>query len=294
MSKSNSWPLAARLALSHGSLINVPPPQFVQAAADAGFRQVSLRVAAGLEALGKGEPSGPYRLLDDRALQRETRRALDATGTRVVEAEYVFLTPELEVGDYRRLIEVGAELGARQVVVVFFGYDDEARIVVDFARLCDLACAYGLTAIIEFVAPTSVNSIEKCGRIITASARANTGILVDALHLFRTGGSVDGLAAMKPDLIVNCQLSDGLMSLGATWQPDMPKNRMHLGDGDFPLRQLVAALLPDVPVAIEVPSESFLNSPMSAGDKARFLMQRAREYFSDENFAARGTGNARR
>lgn len=285
MPKSNSWPLAARLALSHGSLINVPPPQFVQAAADAGFRQVSLRVAAGLEALGKGEPSGPYKLLDDRALQRETRQVLAATGTSVVEAEYVLLTPELKVGDYRRLIEVGAELGARQVVVIFFGYDDEAKIVADFARLCDLASEYGLVAIIEFVAPTSVNSIEMCGRIITASGKVNAGILVDTLHLFRTGGSVDRLAAMKPELIVNCQLSDGLMSLGSTWQADMPKNRMHLGDGDFPLRQLVAALPPGVPVAIEVPSESFLNSAMSAGDKARFLMQCAREYFSDENLA---------
>ena len=39
------------------------------------------------------------------------------------------------------------------------------------------------------------------------------------------------------------------------------------------LRQLVAALPPDVPVAIETPSESFLSSPLSARDKARFLMQ---------------------
>jgi hypothetical protein len=73
----------------------------------------------------------------------------------------------------------------------------------------------------------------------------------------------------------------------------MPKNRMHLGDGDFPLRQLVAALPPGVPIAIETPSESFLNSPLSAGDKARFLMQRAREYFSDENFERRGIHDAR-
>jgi sugar phosphate isomerase/epimerase len=289
MSKSNSWPLAARLALSHGSLINVRPPQFVQAAADAGFRQVSLRVAAGLEALGKGDPGGPYSLLDDRALQRETRRALDAAGTSVVEAEYVFLAPELEVGDYRKLIAVGAELGARQVVAVFCGYDDEARIVADFARLCDLASEYGLVAIIEFVAPTSVNSIEKCGRVISASGKPNSGILVDSLHLFRTGGSVERLAAMQPELIVNCQLSDGLMSLGATWQPDMPKNRMQLGEGDFPLRQLLAVLPPDVPVAIETPSERFLSSPMSAGDKAKFLMQSARAYFSSEKFDRQGT-----
>ncbi len=239
-------------------------------------------MAAGLEALGKGEPGGPYKLLEDRALQRETRRALHETGTRVVEAEYVFLTPELEVGDYRRLVDVGAELGARQVVVVFFGYEDEAKIVADFARLCDLASEYGLVAIIEFVAPTSVNSIEKCARIIIASGKANGGILVDSLHLFRTGGSVERLAAIKPELIVNCQLSDGLMSLGATWQPDMPKNRMLLGDGDFPLRQLVAALPPGVPVAIETPSESFLNSAVRAGEKAQFLMRRAREYFYDE------------
>jgi sugar phosphate isomerase/epimerase len=284
MPKSNPFELAARLALSHGSLINVPPPQFVRAAAEAGFRQVSLRVAAGLEALGKGELSGPYRLLDDRALQRETRQALAATGTSVVEAEYVLLTPELKVGEYRRLIEVGAELGARQVVVVFLGYHDEANIVADFAGLCDLASEYGLVVSIEFVAPTSVNSIEMCGRVVTASGKANAGILVDSLHLFRTGGSVDQLAAIKSELIVNCQVSDGLMSLGATWHPDMPKNRMHLGDGDFPLRQLVAALPPGVPVAVETPSETFLNSPLSASDKARYLMRRAREYFSGESF----------
>jgi sugar phosphate isomerase/epimerase len=283
MSRSSSWPLAARLALSHGSLINVPPPEFVRAAAAAGFRQVSLRVAAGLEALGKGEPSGPYRLLEDQALQRETRRALAETGVGVVEAEYVFLTPELEIGDYRRLLEVGAELGARQVVAVFFGYDDEAGIAADFSRLCELAAECGLVAIIEFVAPTSVDSIEKCGRVISAAGKANAGILVDSLHLFRTGGSIERLAAMNPALIVNCQLSDGLMSLGATWQPDMPRNRMQLGDGDFPLRRLVAALPPGVPIAIEVPSEKFLSSPLKASDKARFLMQRAREYFTAEN-----------
>jgi sugar phosphate isomerase/epimerase len=294
MSKSNPPPLSARLALSHGSLINTPPPQFVQAAAAAGFRQVSLRVAAGLEALGKGEPNAPYNLLGDRVLQRETRRALAATGTRVVEAEYVLLTPALEVLDYRRFIEAAALLGARQVVVVFFGYDDEARIVADFARLCDLASDHGLAAIIEFVAPTSVNSIEKCARIISASGKTNAGILVDALHLFRTGGSVEQLAATKPELIANCQLSDGLMGLGATWEPDMPKNRLQLGDGDFPVRQLVAALPPGVPVAVETPSQSFLNSPLSVGDKARFLMRRAREYFSDEHFEEQGVKHAPR
>jgi hypothetical protein len=36
-----------------------------------------------------------------------------------------------------------------------------------------------------------------------------------------------------------------------------------------------------------------LNSPLSAGDKARLLMQRAQEYFSDENFERRGIHDAR-
>jgi sugar phosphate isomerase/epimerase len=292
MQKSNPSP-PARLALSHGSLINVSPPQFIRAAAEAGFRQVSLRIAAGLEALGKGEPGGPCKLLGDRALQRETRRALEDTGTSVVEAEYVLLTPALDVREYRRLVEVGAGLGAHQVVVVFFGYDDEAKIAADFARLCELAAEYSLVAVIEFVAPTSVDSIEKCGRVITACGKKNAGILVDSLHLFRTGGSVERLAAMRPELIANCQLSDGLLRLGATWHADMPKNRLHLGDGDFPLRELVAVLPPDVPVALEVPSESFLNSALCPADKARFLMQRFREYFRDDRFDKLGSNDVR-
>ena len=60
--------------------------------------------------------------MDDPALLRETRAAVDRTGVTVGDLEIVMLRPETNVRDYQAFLDAGAQVGAEHVLVA--GYDD--------------------------------------------------------------------------------------------------------------------------------------------------------------------------
>jgi hypothetical protein len=91
--------IIGRLYLGHGTLASISPPEFVVAAATAGFRRISLKVllpkpATPVKILGNGSVVG------DSAPRRATRQRLDETELSVTEAEAAVLSPDSKVRDY--------------------------------------------------------------------------------------------------------------------------------------------------------------------------------------------------
>ena len=83
--------------------------------------------------------------------------------------------------------------------------------------------------------------------------RSNLAIAIDALHLFRTGGTLDQLAALDPSTIGYAQLCDGPDFRRSNDYLAEAMHRMIPGEGVFPLGDLVALLGPHVDIDIEVP-----------------------------------------
>ena len=239
---------------SLAQLIALPysPPQMLQLAADTGC------AAAGIRLLPTAPGGMAYPLLDDAPMLRETRAVIAGTGVKVLDLEVVRIGAAFDVRDFMRFFEVGAQIGARHILVA--GDDpDEARLIASYAALCDAAAPFGLTADLEFMPWTEVPDLRSAKRIVGAAARPNGGVLVDALHFARSGSRLDELDDTPRAWLHYAQMCDGAVPGPATTEGlihDARCERLLPGEGGIALRELFARLPADIAVSIEVPSET--------------------------------------
>ena len=161
------------LSLAALTVLELSPPDMVEAAARAGYSHVGLRlVPATVE-------EHHYPLLADAGLRRRTLARLRDSGVRTLDVEILRLRPDTRVGEFAAVLEVGAEFGARYVLVAG-NDDDERRSADNFAALCDLARPLGLDPHLEFMPWTGIRDLRQAARVVEAAARDNAGLLLDA------------------------------------------------------------------------------------------------------------------
>jgi sugar phosphate isomerase/epimerase len=239
------------IALANLTLLDTPPPGVVDAAAAAGFDSVTLRLAGG----GTGDPNP---LMGDTPTRRETIARLQHHGLGVLDVEVVRLREDTDAVELRPLLESAAALGARHLLVVSQDAD-EARAAEGFAAICAEADTFGIRPVLEFMVFSSTKSVEQADRIVALSAHPAAGVLVDPLHLRRSGGSpadVAPLAAEHPERYPYIQLCDGPLAMpeggGRGLYEEAVVNRFAAGDGELPLAELLG-VLPGVPLSVETP-----------------------------------------
>jgi sugar phosphate isomerase/epimerase len=240
------------ISLAHLTVLDTTPPELVTIAAAAGFRTIGIRLTA---TPSVGVP--PYDMLREGPMLRDTLARLADTGVSVLDTEFLRFEPDQPVGVPEGFLEVSARLGARYVLVMS-AEPEEARTLERFGELCDHAAPYGLHACLEFAVYTGVRTLAHAGETIKRCRRTNASVLIDALHFSRSGGRPEHVAQADPALFRYAQICDA--------GPDMPRpddtpslireartGRLLPGEGVLPLRELVAALPPALPLAIEAP-----------------------------------------
>lgn len=247
------------LSLSHLTVLDAAPPELVGIAAGAGFDAVGVRVwPAG------GEP--PYPMLDDAPMLRETTARLAGTGIRVLDVEVLRLLPDSRLDDALRILDAGARLGARNVLVIA-NDPDESRLVERFAKVCAAASERGLRACLEFMIFSAVRTLADARRVLDRAGHPAGAVLVDALHLRRSGGAPADLAAVPARLLPYAQLCDAPAEPVRPVVDEARTGRLLPGDGELPLGELVDALPPDADLAVEAPVISLRGLP--AAERAR-------------------------
>jgi sugar phosphate isomerase/epimerase len=255
------------LSLSHLTVLDAPPPELVTVAAEAGFDAVGVRVFPAGD-----EP--PYPMLGDTPMVRDTLARLAGTDVQVFDVEVLRLRPDSRHEDALRILDAGLRLGARAVLVIA-NDPDESRLVDRFAAVCAAAAARGLRASLEFMVFSSVKTLADARRIVDRAAHPAAAILVDALHLHRSGGTPADVAAVPPGLLPYAQLCDGPyqpVRAGSAAPPGMTPaeaaalteartGRRLPGAGDLPLRDLVAALPAGAALAVESPVADLAGAP---------------------------------
>ncbi|AWN45625.1 sugar phosphate isomerase [Methylobacterium terrae] len=237
------------LGVAHFTCIGVPPVDLVRLAARTGYASVGLR-------LHPAFPGAPfYELPPGSDAFRAMRRVLSDEGMRVYDIEFVVIGEDLVPASLAGILEAAAGLGAQRLSVC--GDDpDRGRLVARFAETCDLAARFGMGVDLECMAWRRVASLPDAVRVVEAAGRPNGGVLVDALHLARTGGSPEDVRAVPPGLIRHAQLCDAPAeaprSTDAVIQ-EARAGRLPAGGGALPLAALVAALPPTACLSIEVP-----------------------------------------
>jgi sugar phosphate isomerase/epimerase len=237
------------LSIAHLTMLDQKLPDLIAHAAAAGFDFVSPRIQAPL-------PTDPFDpVIGDEPLLREAERRLRDTGLRVLDVEAVWLRADTNPETLRPVLDTGARLGARYVLTV--GHDpDPGRLRTHFARLCEMAWAYDMTVMLEFISYCAVATLDDAKSLLHDTGAPNAGILIDALHLARAGHGPTAVAALPPALLPYAQLCDALLAA-----PPMTERRAEAiagrllpGEGELPLRGLIAALPSDSPLSVEAPA----------------------------------------
>jgi len=239
------------LSLAHLTAVTLPPPELISVAARTGFDAVGLRLIA-------VTPTSPgYPLMDDPVLMRETKRRMADTGVRVLDIEFLRLTPETDVPSLESFVAAGAELGATTVLTA--PYDpDFSRMSNTLAAVADLAGRYGMSAVLEFFPWTDVNGVASVRRVVEGAKRPNAGILVDTLHFDRSDSTLDELRATPASLLPFVHLCDCPAEKPTTLEGLLHNGRAERlppGEGEIRLVDILNAMPADIPVACEVPME---------------------------------------
>lgn len=156
-----------------------------------------------------------------------------------------------------RVVETAARIGARSVVAIDLSATppplDEAAEA--FAALCDLAAAHGLKAHIEFLPTGAIRSLSEAWAIVSAAGRDNGGLTIDAWHFFRSGSTLEQLAAIPGRHIHTIQLCDAPLQATTDLWTELMTARLLPGEGELDLAGLVRTLDAigcDAPVGVEV------------------------------------------
>lgn len=240
----------SRLGIELLSVFGMNPVEHAVLAADLGCAFIS----TGLTQL----PFNPHgyavwSLRDDPALRRELIAVMRGRGISISLGEGFTIRPDKEMANCAADMDIMAELGAAGLGATAVE-PDTGRMQDQFALLAEMAGARGMRATVELVPISPVKSLASAVALVRHVNKQNFGLLIDAMHFFRTGGTAAELAAIDPALIFYAQLCDvPRQPVEPDYMREAMFGRLVPGQGELPLADFVAALPPDMPIGLEVP-----------------------------------------
>lgn len=239
------------LGLAHFTAIGVPPLELVSLAARTGYAAVGLRLYPAF-------PGAPfYEIPASSAASHEMQERLRGEGIRVYDIEFITLSQGFAPASLIPVLEAASALGARRLSVC--GDDPEhTRMVEMFATLCDLAAPFGIGVDLECMAWRRVSSFPQAVQVVSEAGRVNGGVLVDALHLSRTGGTRENVRQTPPNLIRSAQLCDAVAERPSSNEAiiqEARSGRLLPGRGTLPLCDLLDVLPTETVLSVEVPMD---------------------------------------
>lgn len=256
-----------RISLASGVLPEFGPVDTVRAAAAGRFDAVGLWIEP-----GQWTP----------AMTRDVRHALADTGLELLDVEVVWLKADSKMDDHRRTIDIGAELGARNVLCVSSD-PDAASTASRLAALCGHAEESGMRIALEFGIFTEVKTLRAAMRILDAVGHPLRALLIDPIHVDRSGTTVEEIAAVPRELLGYAQFCDA-----PSERPD-PADfdavivdaidlREQCGEGGLPLRAMYDALPAGVPLSIELRSRALREAFPDPGERAGEVARKTRAW----------------
>ncbi|WP_291413697.1 sugar phosphate isomerase/epimerase [Actinophytocola sp.] len=270
-------------SIAHLSALSLSPPELVRAAASAGYRYVGVR-------LTRVTPDEPhYPIATDPALLKETKASLAAAGVRVLDVELARIGPHDDPRRYLRLLEVGAELGARHVITQLPDANRDRK-TEHFAQLCDLAAPLGLTIDLEFPSWTETPNLSEATHVLREADRPNAGMLIDLLHFARSQSSIEELRQLPRDWFHFTHVCDAPGRIPTTVEGLIHTarfERLFPGEGGIDVRGILSALPPDIPYALEIPRAS-LAAQVGEKECARLAIRAAQRHLDPSRSTSAG------
>ena len=245
-----------RLGIEMLTLLGMPPVEYVKLASELGCVSVSTGLS-GLPLTMFGitdfAPYPMWSLRDDAALRREMIAAMRDTGVKVGLAEGFSAKSDADTSAFAADLDIFAELGAERLNAICME-DDMGMATDQLGKLAAMAAERGMVFTIEFFPSEGIHSFERVLQVVDGIGRDKAKVLLDSMHFFRTGGTLEKLQAAGTDVIGYVQLADAPNTPpGDSYFMDAMFARQVPGEGQLPLRELIAALPDDMPISLEVP-----------------------------------------
>jgi sugar phosphate isomerase/epimerase len=263
-----------RLGIENISVFGLPPVEFVNLAADLGCRNISIGLIP-IDYNPHGYPR--FSLREDKALRRNVVAALRERGISISLGEGFTVRPAQDVCQERASdLDVMFELGVKRINTVSMD-PDRARTFDQFAALAELGASRGVEVTTELAPGMTVADLPTALAAVRHVGRPNFKLLIDTMHLARSGATAADLATINPQLIGYIQLSD------ATRGPRFPSyfeeamfERLSPSAGELPLLDILQALPRDLPVGIEVPLRSQAEAGVGPHERLGPVVEAAR------------------
>ena len=238
------------LSIAHLCELDVAPAELIEYAASAGISSVGLRIA-------HASPGGIEYPLKSKAERAEVRRRIETTGVSVLYIELISISEATRAADYKTMFETGAELGATRLTVAADTTD--ISLVSDrFGQICELANGYGINVDFEFMPFRAIRTLREAAEIVSQAGQPNGHILVDTLHMFRSGSLAGDLAKLDPAMIGTLQICDAprVAPPPSDLVTEARTRRLMPGHGGLDLWSVIDALPADIMIGVEVPLAS--------------------------------------
>lgn len=261
------------LAIGFLNGFGLPPVEFVDLAADLGCRYISA-VVQGVPLVPLGY--APFSLKDDPALRSDVLAAMRRRGVAASLGDGFLVLPDTETGSFGADLDVLAELGVPRINVVSLD-PDLGRTFDRFAALTELAAERGMQTVVEPLPGLTVGDLPTALAAREYVGRTDFRLLIDTMHLVRSGSGAADLAAVDPAYIGYAQLNDTtLRPRLENYLEEAMFERMVPGEGELPLLDILSVLPDDIVLEIEVPRRSLALAGVSPIDRVRPCVETAR------------------
>jgi sugar phosphate isomerase/epimerase len=210
------------------------------------------------------------------ATSREVHKRLDDTGVIALDIEPII--PSEDGNDFaEQLIEAAAVIGARHILFTS-RLKDQSRTTDRYREVCALAQPYGITVVCEFLPIFPLNTLSMAAEIVENSRATNGGVLIDNLHLSRSGSSIEEVSGLPRELFPYLQICDAPSTRPTDFGgllDEALNGRLCPGEGSLPIVELLQ-VVPNVPLSFEVRSK-FLRDITDPVERAKHLLKFAQQ-----------------
>ena len=204
---------------------------------------------------------------------REVKRRIDDTGIEAVDMEVIRLGRSIDTG--KALIEAACEVGAKNILVVSSLHSSKET-AEQLSHLCSLAKAGDITICLEFMKFTSVKSLSDALDVVKLVDAPNVGILLDLLHVVRSGTTFKEIKACDPNLFPYVQWCDGTAQ-PVGWSDselitDALDDRLIPAQGKLDALKFESLFDTGIPFSIEVRSKHLRENFPVYEERARYVL----------------------
>lgn len=253
-----------RLGIEFISVFALPPVQFVNLAADLGCRHIGMMLNP-MADNPHGYPA--WSLKNDPTLRREMVAAMRDRNVSISLGEGFFAIPGRDIRNSAADLELMHELGVKRICTLSIG--GELNYAFDqFAVLAEMTGALGMDMVIEFGPCLGITDLQTAAAAVRHVGKPNTKLLIDTMHLCRSGSTAADVVQLGLDMVGYVQLCDApVVSKQATYVEEAKYERMVPGTGELPLLDILKVLPSHLVIGLEVPQRALAEAGVAPQER---------------------------